>query len=179
MGEDGAGLVYASLAATANATTSGFRHSIERMDSDHYLSSSYYEHWLTAAATAAMEAGLVTPQQLDEAAGGHFPLSRAAEQPAVEQMGTGAERFRIGDRVKVREMDPVGHSRCPSYTRGRVGVVVARQGTFSLPDVEAHSPRRVPEATYTVRFTSAELWGDEEGSAHVNVGLWDSYLEAA
>ena len=30
-----------------------FRHSIERMDPAHYLSSPYYEHWLTGAATMA------------------------------------------------------------------------------------------------------------------------------
>src|SRR5436309_3442075 len=29
-----------------------FRHAIERMDPIHYLSSSYYEHWLTALATS-------------------------------------------------------------------------------------------------------------------------------
>ena len=34
-----------------------FRHSIERMDPAHYLSSSYYEHWLTGAATMAVEPG--------------------------------------------------------------------------------------------------------------------------
>ena len=33
-----------------------FRHSIERMDPAHYLSSPYFEHWLTGVATMAVEA---------------------------------------------------------------------------------------------------------------------------
>src|SRR4051812_49054586 len=50
-----------------------FRHSIERMEPAHYLGSSYYEHWLTAAATLAVEAGLAEQGELSERAGGHFP----------------------------------------------------------------------------------------------------------
>ena len=34
-----------------------FRHSIERMDPAHYLSSPYFEHWLTGVTTLAVEAG--------------------------------------------------------------------------------------------------------------------------
>ena len=52
-----------------------FRHSIERMEPGHYLTSSYYEHWLTAAATLAVEHGLVTRSELEARAGGRFPLS--------------------------------------------------------------------------------------------------------
>src|ERR1051326_5872861 len=43
-----------------------FRHAIERMDPGHYLTSSYYEHWLTAAATLAVEHGLLTREDLEE-----------------------------------------------------------------------------------------------------------------
>src|SRR5690348_11814479 len=53
-----------------------FRHSIERMDPAHYLSSSYYEHWLTGLSTLISEAGLVSAGELDQRAGGKFPLSR-------------------------------------------------------------------------------------------------------
>ncbi|HEX7428669.1 MAG TPA: hypothetical protein VF328_17470 [Mycobacterium sp.] len=37
-----------------------FRHSIERMDPAHYLSSSYWEHWPTGVTTLAVEAGAAT-----------------------------------------------------------------------------------------------------------------------
>jgi len=52
-------LVFATVTNMPNPTTSAFRHAIERMEPGHYLTSSYYEHWLTAAATIAVESGLV------------------------------------------------------------------------------------------------------------------------
>lgn len=42
-----------------------FRHSIERMDGIEYLTSSYYDHWLHAAETIALEHGLVTKDELE------------------------------------------------------------------------------------------------------------------
>src|SRR4051812_46648251 len=53
-----------------------FRHSIERMDPGHYLTSSYFEHWLTGISTLLVEAGTATSEDLDRRAGGRFPLSR-------------------------------------------------------------------------------------------------------
>ncbi len=168
-------LVYAAVMATDNPNTSAFRWSIERMDPKHYLTSSYYEHWLTSAATLAVESGAVTLEELEERAGGRFPLSRPAEVRISAPQGR--ERFAIGDRVQVRPEQSGGHSRCPAYVRGKAGTVVDVQGTFSLPDVEAHSTARVTEALYTVRFDAAELFDDAAPSTWVNVGLWDSYLE--
>ena len=172
-------LVYATLMNTPNPTTSGFRHGIERMEPDHYLGSSYYEHWLTCAATLAVEGGLVTRELLEERAGGSFPLSRPAADVATEELGTGAERFTAGDRVRVSDEPAPGHTRRPAYVRGRVGTVTGVHGRFSLPDVEAHSTRRIREATYTVRFRAADLWPEGDASACVHVDLWDSYLEKA
>src|SRR5262249_36405104 len=67
-----------NMAAGMGVRPSGgaFRHSIERMDPAHYLSSSYYEHWLTGISTLVVEAGLVSREELDRRAGGRFPLSR-------------------------------------------------------------------------------------------------------
>ena len=98
-----------------------FRHAIERMDPGHYLTSSYYEHWLTAAATLAVEHGLLTREELEARAGGPFPLSGPVLGPPVTGPGTGPgePRFHAGDRVRVRDWHPPGHTRCPRYIRGR------------------------------------------------------------
>jgi nitrile hydratase subunit beta len=169
-------LVYAAMGAHPNPTTSAFRHAIERMDPDHYLASSYYEHWLTAAATIAVESGVVTREELDALAGGSVPVARAEEPPDVD--GTGEQRFVAGDRVRVVAAAHGGHTRCPGYVRGKVGTVVRVDERFSLPDVEAHSARRVVEGTYGVRFSARDLWPDADEHATVHVDLWDSYLEA-
>lgn len=171
------GLVYATVGHTDNPSTSLFRHTIERMEPDHYLGSSYYERWFTAAATMAVESGLVDHEELQRRAGGAVPLARPLVAGDVSGLGTGGRRFGIGDPVQVRSLEAQGHTRAPAYVRGRRGTVTQLLGAFNLPDVEAHSSRRIAEETYCVRFTALELWGSEDGS-HVNVALWDSYLEA-
>jgi hypothetical protein len=65
-----------------------FRHSIERMEPAHYLGSSYYEHWLTAAATLAVESGRITREELESRAGGAFPVSLADRGTAPDDRVT-------------------------------------------------------------------------------------------
>jgi nitrile hydratase len=86
-------------------------------------------------------------------------------------------RFVVGDRVRVREWHPPGHTRCPRYVRGKAGTVVRVDGTHSVPDIEAHGTARRYEPTYSVRFDAADLWQDGQHGVSVHVDLWDSYLE--
>jgi nitrile hydratase subunit beta len=173
--------LLAVVAGAVQASGGEFRHAIERMEPGHYLTSSYYEHWLTAAATLAVEHGLVTRAELERRAGGRFPLSGPVLAPAVADAGpdVGQARFGVGDRVRVREWHPPGHTRCPGYVRGKCGVVVRLDGTYSVPDVEAHGAARRREPTYSVRFGAADLWHDGQRGVSVHVDLWDSYLEAS
>jgi nitrile hydratase subunit beta len=157
-----------------------FRHSIERMDPAHYLSSSYYEHWLTGLATTVVERGVTDADDLEGRAGGRFPLSRADRGTGHELDVTASStpRFAVGDAVRVRAWHPHGHTRAPRYVQGRRGVVVRVDGAFSVPDVEAHRDDAVVNPTYSVRFEAAELWGEgAEAGAAVHVDLWECYLE--
>ena len=163
----------------ANVSPGAYRHAVERMDPKDYLNASYYERWLTAAATLAVESGIVTRAELEERAGGPYPLSRPVKAETITVPPVGRSRFSVGDRVRVRQWHPPGHTRCPGYVRGHVGVVTRCDGWFSIPDVEAHSVHRVSEATYSVRFDADELWNDGQPGVTVNVGLWDNYLEPA
>jgi nitrile hydratase len=176
--------VRLNIAASLGLRYSGgaFRHSIERMEPGHYLTSPYYEHWLTGISTLIVEAGLVSAEELDRRAGGRFPLSRpdrGTAPPSVEPDRT-AVRFAVGTRVRVREWHPSGHTRAPRYVQGKQGVVVRVDGVYSVPDVEAHSDDRVVEQTYSVRFTARELWGDGGAADEfIHVDVWDRYLEEA
>lgn len=166
------------VAGAVQASGGEFRHAIERMAPGHYLTSDYYEHWLTAAATLAVEHGLVTRSDLEARAGGRFPLSGPVlAPPAAAGPDVSDPRFAPGDRVRVREWHSPGHTRCPRYVRGKAGVVVRVDGTHSVPDVEAHGSARRFEPTYSVRFDAAGLWQDGQRGVSVNVDLWDSYLE--
>jgi nitrile hydratase subunit beta len=167
------------VAGAVEASGGEFRHSIERMEPGHYLTSSYYEHWLTAAATLAVEHGLITLADLEQRASGRFPLSGPVLAPPIVDAGADVDepRFKVGDRVLVREWHPPGHTRCPRYVRGKAGVVVRVDGTYSVPDVEAHGTARRQEPTYSVRFDAADLWQDGQHGVAVHVDLWNSYLE--
>ncbi len=169
------------VAGAVEASGGEFRHAIERMEPGHYLTSSYYDHWLTAAATLAVEHGLVTHADLEARAGGRFPLSGPVLAPPVAEAGPDVDepRFRAGDRVRVRDWHPPGHTRCPRYVRGTAGAVVRVDGTHSVPDIEAHGTARRGEPTYSVRFDAADLWRDGQHGVFVHVDLWDSYLEPA
>jgi nitrile hydratase len=157
-----------------------FRHSIERMEPSHYLSSSYYEHWLTGIATLLVETGLTTSADLNRRAEGRFPLSRPdrGRPPARPAADRTTPRFAIGDHVRVRAWHPPGHTRAPRYIQGRRGVITRHDGAFNVPDIEAHGGGFIREPTYSVRFTARELWGEggEEGVT-INVDLWETYLE--
>jgi nitrile hydratase subunit beta len=169
------------VAGAAEVSGAEFRHVIERMEPGHYLTSSYYEHWLTAAATLAVEHGLMTRSDLQTRAGGRFPLSGPVLAPSVADAGldVAEPRFGLGDRVRVRDWHPPGHTRCPRYVRGKAGAVLRVDGTHSVPDIEAHGTARRHEPTYSVRFDAADLWRDGQHGVFVHVDLWDSYLEPA
>ncbi|HEX9066842.1 MAG TPA: nitrile hydratase subunit beta [Streptosporangiaceae bacterium] len=169
------------VASAVGATGGEFRHAIERMEPGHYLTSGYYEHWLTAAATLAVEHGLVTRNELSSLAGGPFPLSGPVLAASVTESAPDRTEpaYAVGDRVRVRDWHPPGHTRCPRYVRGHVGVVVRLDGAYSVPDIEAHGPARRREPTYSVRFDAVELWQDGQDGVTVHVDLWESYLEPA
>ena len=158
-----------------------FRHSIERMDAVHYLTSAYYEHWFTGIATRAVEEGLIALGDLEARAGGAVPLSRPVHPDAVAHADLASRErtpdFRPGDEVRVVDLHTRGHTRCPRYVRGRRGNVVRVDRAASVPDLEAHSDRRESEPIYCVRFSASELWGANDNAA-VHVDLWARYLEA-
>jgi nitrile hydratase len=157
-----------------------FRHSIERMDPGHYLTSTYYEHWLTGASSLLVEAGKTTQEELERRSGGGFPLSRPDRGELPDPVPTESRdpRFGTGDRVRVREWHPPGHTRAPRYVQGKRGVVARVDDPANLPDVEGHGGGLVLNPTYSVRFSAEELWGEgaEDGVA-VHVDLYEHYLE--
>ena len=170
----------ASAAMVAGCfNTPMFRHGIERMDPVHYLASGYYEHWLTSVATLLVESGRITLTELEVAAGS-FPLARPEAPLSVVLDGPAGRRFEVGDVVRVRDVHPSGHTRCPDYVRGCTGTVARVDAPSSIPDVEAHDLGAVTEVAYGVRFAATELWGEGDGvEGSVHVDLHDRYLELA
>jgi nitrile hydratase subunit beta len=168
-----------------------FRHAIERMPPARYLSASYYEKWLDAIETLVLENGIATR---DELLSGHSnaPAASGAAPPrksaGASNLESGAvklrfnksfrPRFKAGDRVVTRNLNPGHHTRLPRYARAKHGVIRHDQGVFVFPDTHAHGLGAKPQHVYTVSFDSRELWGpDGNARAPVYLDCWEDYLE--
>jgi nitrile hydratase subunit beta len=153
-----------------------YRHAIERMEPRHYLAASYYERSLTGMATLCVEKGIVTRKELEQRAQGLFPLA-APSAPGRTNAVT-RERFKPGDRVRVRDEYVPGHVRMPAYIRGKAGIVVGESPAYPFPDAHAHGIEAQDEPTYDVRFRSEDLWPNSSDHAFVHAGVFQSYLES-
>ena len=167
------------------------RAAIEELPPVDYLSMSYYEKWAARLEKLLLETGLV---DADEIAAGHSlrpgkPLPRtlaAAEVGTALTRGSYARpaaapaRFKIGDRVRTRNMHPKTHTRLPRYARGRSGVIEAVRGCHVFPDTVAIGQGENPQWLYTVRFDGHELWGESaDPTLKVSIEAWEPYLEPA
>ena len=65
------------------------------------------------------------------------------------------------DKVRVRAMFPPGHIRTPFYLRGKTGVIERDLGPFANPEAQAYRQRDVKRDLLRVRFTMAEIWGND------------------
>ncbi|HEY7853226.1 MAG TPA: nitrile hydratase subunit beta [Caulobacteraceae bacterium] len=155
------------------------RHARERIPGPDYLDMTYYEKWLAGLVSLIEAAGLTRGDEV------RTPPLRAVDVPAVLARGGPATRdveaptrFRPGDKVRARNLNPTGHTRLPRYARGHVGVIERDHGVHVLPDANAHFRGERPERLYGVRFTAAELWGEPSRDS-VHLDLWDSYLDPA
>ncbi len=173
------------------------RHSIERMAPAHYLGSTYYEHWLAGLERILGEKGRLTSTEIETrlaeltaAAPAPLPerndstladrLGQAVYAGAPSSRGKGKPRYRAGAAVRVINMNPSGHTRCPRYVRGARGIIEHVHEKHIFPDAHAHARGERPEVLYTVAFEATELWGkDAEGRGRIYVDLWESYLEPA
>src|SRR5215467_1235048 len=111
-----------------------------------------------------------------EAARATLPRPANYRRPNAEA----SARFKVGDRVRARKINPTGHTRLPRYARGREGVVSRHHGIFVFPDTNANFQGEQPRHLYSVRFRAQELWGESASPRDsVYLDLWDSYLEHA
>lgn len=172
-------------------TLDAFRHAVERMDPDHYLQSSYYEHWLAALEVLAVEHGIVTPEELatgvpqTTSVGSEPPLPSEAVPiivtkgaPCNRPAGKRKPRFSVGDTITAKNLNPSGHTRLPRYVRGKQGVIHLLHGTFVYPDTNAHGGDERPQPLYNVCFSARELWGPTSARRdHLYIDLLEDYLE--
>jgi nitrile hydratase subunit beta len=162
----------------------------EQIPAAEYLRMSYYEKWLAGLYELMVAKGLVTRAEIDsgQPAPGtpkSSPALTADQVPVLVDRGSASNRsssalakFVVGQSVRARNINPLGHTRLPRYARGRSGTIDRVHGMFVFPDTNALYQGEQPQYLYSVKFAARELWGESAGAQdHVYIDLWESYLE--
>ena len=157
-----------------------------------YLRASYYERWLISLIENAIAHGLVTREEIES--GRPVPGSPKLTPPlqasmVVERRRLGSSktrsverqpRYRAGDAVRTRNIQPLTHTRLPRYARDKQGVILSLHGAHVFPDSNAQFQGENAQPLYTVQFAARALWG---GAANphdtVCIDLWEDYLDPA
>lgn len=83
-------------------------------------------------------------------------------------------RFKVGDRILVKQDELGGNPRTPKYVRGKSGVIAAVHGVIENP----RDHRGLYPPLYTVRFDVAELSDQPDGDT-VWVDIHEEWLQPA
>ncbi|MCT4657409.1 MAG: nitrile hydratase subunit beta [Cohaesibacter sp.] len=168
------------------------RHARESLHPALYYSSSYYEIW-----TRALEALLLHHGELDESELTHGEMQRPgiraerqlkpeavagvlARGGPVDREPSAEPCFEVGDKVLTNHNHISGHTRLPSYARGKIGTIVARRGFHVFPDSNSRHEGEAPQWLYGVAFDGPTLWGNgAEPGTSVMIDAWESYLQPA
>jgi nitrile hydratase len=161
----------------------------ERLPPAAYLTVSYYQRWALAMERNVLERGYADAEELEAGRAlrpGKTLLRKLT--PAVVREGMtrssfyrqqqGPARFKIGDRVRARNIHPMTHTRLPRYVRGHAGTIEMIHGCHMFPDSVAIDRGDDPQWLYTVVFEARELWGaDADPTVKVSVDAFEPYLE--
>jgi nitrile hydratase subunit beta len=171
-------------------TIDGGRASLETLPPITYLASSYYERWFRGLERRVVAHELVGEDEI--AAGRSLRAGRLLNRkltladaknwrwPNFERPVRSPARFKQGDRVKTRNINPETHTRLPRYARGKRGIIEAIRGVHVYPDTAALGDHEHAEWLYTVVFPARELWGEAADPAiKVSIEAFEPYLNPA
>ena len=179
-----------AMGATGIWTIDAFRAAQELLPPLTYLSSSYYERWFRALERQVVRHGLVGE---DEIAAGRvlrpgirlnrkltLDDAKANRSGRYDRPAPAPARFKAGDLVRTRNINPTTHTRLPRYARGHCGTIEHVRGCHVFPDAVATRKGEDPHWLYAVVFDARELWGEAaDPTVKVSIEAWEPYLEAA
>jgi nitrile hydratase subunit beta len=166
------------------------RAAVENLPPDVYLTRSYYEKWALRMERLLLDLKLV---DADEITAGRAlrpgkALSRklnaadvasALTRGSFERTPSAPALFKVGDRVRTRNINPATHTRLPRYARCRVGTIECVRGCHVFPDTVAIGKGENPQWLYTLLFEGRELWGENcQPGLKVSIEAFEPYLEA-
>ena len=187
--------LISSAGAFSRGRRKNFRFELESIPAADYLRMSYYERLIKTMLDRLLAGKFITQAELDSgkpdpgSPRGTPPLTPAMVEDRFRRRGSLRRddvrvpaRFKNGQQVRARNINPVGHTRLPRYLRGKRGTVTHDHGVFNLQDTDAegYPLGDSPQHVYTVRFDASEVWGPDGGKRDVIFAdLWESYLDRA
>jgi nitrile hydratase subunit beta len=166
------------------------RTQIELIPPADYLRMSYYEKWLAALVPILTKTGMVSEAELKSGkvqgdVNAKWHVLTVAEvatwiAPTMVEKKTAPTQLHVGQHVRARNLNPVGHTRLPRYARGKLGTIERDGGIEELQDTDIQGLGAKQQHVYTVRFAARELWGEQANPRDgVYVDMWEGYLEPA
>jgi nitrile hydratase beta subunit len=156
-----------------------------------YLQAKYYQKWLLAMESIALEKDILTKEEIETGrsirgeGGSKLPavpkemIEYAFANPLPANVDIEiTPKFKSGDQIVAKNIHPLHHTRLPRFIRGRQGIVEKDHGVFLLADTNAYGGPDKPQHVYTVKFTARELWGgDAPAKDTVCIDLHDDYMD--
>ncbi len=106
----------------------------------------------------------------------HAEKSTGKGDPQCFKGEAGPAKFKVGDRVRIKNLPDIFYTRCQVYTRGAEGTVAVVTHESPAPEDEAWDNTDKPEWFYIVRFKQKDLWSDYP-SAYPNDSVQTEFSE--
>jgi nitrile hydratase len=181
-----------AMGATGSWNIDMSRHAREVIAPHIYLQATYYQKWFIGLRQMLLDRGLITQKEVDAGHAlepakplkrGPFTMKDVARVLNRGKFGrpTNTEpKFKIGAKVRCKNIHPPTHTRLPRYVRGHVGRVERNHGTHVYPDSASIDGDENPQWLYTVVFDSRELWGpDADPTVKISIDAFEPYLDPA
>jgi len=112
----------------------------------------------------------------------HAKIATGIGDPQCFMGKAGEAKFKVGDRVLVKDRSDLFYSRTMTYTRGAVGTVVRLVYESPAAEDEAWDNTDNPVWFYSVVFSQKDLWPeyhDAYGKDTLETEIPEMYLEKA
>jgi nitrile hydratase subunit beta len=180
-------------------TWADLRKGAESLNPFDYFKYRYYEKWLGGISGYFVEKGYITEAELaartEQILSNSTSASAKGGDPAIDQRiitylvegdspkreATIKPRFSVGDKVVVKNVPTIEHTRLPGYLRNRMGIIeTVYPGNYTY--LTSTGPDGIGSAmpVYDVRFNAEDLWqGNTERNVTIYADLYEAYLDKA
>ena len=178
-------------------TWADLRKGAEAMNPFDYFKYRYYEKWLGGISGFFVEQGYISAQELDAKTQEYLQSddslppkgNSAINEQVIKYLRKGDSpkrdvhtqpKFKAGEKVNIKNVHPIDHTRLPGYLRNKTGVVdLVYEGAYTYFCSTGPDGLGKPMPVYSVRFDPKDIWEEmSEGNAWVYADLFETYLEA-